>query len=66
MCADRQDYPKTHKLEDSPVVIVYPSWIMRYVMASFANLLILMIGIMIGLLLAPKFGLPDLLYQGDC
>jgi hypothetical protein len=36
-------------------VLVYPSWIMRYALTSLANLLMLVVGITIGVLLAPHF-----------
>jgi hypothetical protein len=41
------------KNDEYSISVVYPSWTMRYALTSFANLLILLVGITIGVLLAP-------------
>lgn len=41
-----------------PPTIVYPSWTMKYALASLVNLLILLVGIALGLLLRPYIDRP--------
>ena len=63
MCAQNQEKspaPVEHseKTCNGMMVVVYPFGTMKYALASFANLLTLVIGITIGIMLAPHFERP--------
>ncbi|HEX4065102.1 MAG TPA: hypothetical protein VHZ09_03685 [Acidobacteriaceae bacterium] len=45
---------ETQKPSSAEVFLVYPSWTMKYALTTLANLLLLLVGVTIGLLLAPK------------
>ena len=58
MCAQNQETATQNagfrpETADFAVILVYPSWTMKYALTTLANLLTLVVGITIGLLLAP-------------
>jgi hypothetical protein len=56
MCANRQETATDAGiLPKNSVLLVYPSWTMKDTLSAFANLLTLLVGITIGVLIAPRF-----------
>ena len=58
MWAQDQETPSqapTQKITDSATAVMYPSWIMKNALVSLVNLVTLLIGIGIGVMLAPHF-----------
>ena len=63
MCALNQDTDPQNaetrpKNENLAIVLVYPSWTMKYALTTLANLLVLAVGITIGVYLSPHLERP--------
>ncbi|MGA8090097.1 MAG: hypothetical protein WCA10_22695 [Terracidiphilus sp.] len=59
MCAKNQyENSAPENITDALIVVVYPSWTMKNALASLINLLTLLIGITIGIILAPHLERP--------
>ena len=63
MCAQNQGetfapVAPSQKISDASIIVMYPSWTMKNALVSLVNLLTLLVGIAIGILLAPHIEKP--------